>query len=146
MFGCYGKLLEGFQFVLPSTTDRLTVPQKYWIAFQIENLTVLHHKKNLGKGAALITGFRHILAEFIDIDAVLTLDGDGQHDPSLIPLFIEEFERSKPELAYGNRFANRQGMPWHRAILNELSIGLSPEFAARRFLIRNAGSAFIPGN
>lgn len=90
-------------------------------SLQIENLTVLHHKKNLGKGAALITGFRHILAEFIDIDAVLTLDGDGQHDPSLIPLFIEEFERSKPELAYGNRFANRQGMPWHRAILNELS-------------------------
>jgi glycosyltransferase involved in cell wall biosynthesis len=86
-----------------------------------QNLTVLHHEKNLGKGAALITGFRYILSHFLDIDAVITLDGDGQHDASLIPLFLEEFEKNLPDLIYGNRFALRQGMPWHREILNGLS-------------------------
>lgn len=86
-----------------------------------KNLTILQHEKNLGKGTALITGFRLILSNFLDIDAVVTLDGDGQHDPALIRLFIEEFEKNSPDLIYGNRFAHREGMPWHREILNGLS-------------------------
>jgi glycosyltransferase involved in cell wall biosynthesis len=87
----------------------------------IANVTLLRHPKNEGKGRALITGFRHVLANMLDIDGVLTLDGDGQHDPSLIPDFIDAFEKNQPDLIYGNRFANRTGMPWHRAMLNGLS-------------------------
>jgi glycosyltransferase involved in cell wall biosynthesis len=90
-------------------------------SLNLPNVTVLRHKKNCGKGKALVAGFRHVLSTLKDIDAVFTLDGDGQHDPSLIPLFIEEFEKNAPDLIYGNRFANRQGMPWDRAMLNGLS-------------------------
>jgi len=100
-----------------STDNTLEVME----SLRIDNLKVLHHDRNLGKGAALITGFRYILANNIDIDAVLTLDGDGQHDPALIPSFVEEFERNAPDLIYGNRFAKQQGMPLHRGILNQLS-------------------------
>jgi hypothetical protein len=35
--------------------------------------------------------------------AVVTLDADGQHDPAEIPLFVEAFERSRPELVIGRR-------------------------------------------
>lgn len=104
-----------------------------------ENLVVLRLEKNLGKGAALITGFRYILSHFLDIDAVITLDGDGQHDPSLIPHFAEEFEKNSPDLIYGNRFASRQGMPWHREILNALSNKMMSRICRRPILDSQCG-------
>jgi glycosyltransferase involved in cell wall biosynthesis len=105
----------------------------------ITNLKVLHHDENLGKGAALITGFRHILANSLDIDGVVTLDGDGQHDPEQIFLFIEEFERNIPDLIYGNRFANRKGMPWHRGVLNELSNSFISRICHQKILDSQCG-------
>lgn len=42
--------------------------------------TVLHHSANLGKGAALKTGIRHVLDEWPGED-VVTADADGQHTP-----------------------------------------------------------------
>lgn len=42
-------------------------------------LTLLHHRRNRGKGAALKTAFRYILSERPDILGVVTADGDGQH-------------------------------------------------------------------
>src|SRR5512134_1408101 len=41
--------------------------------------TVLRHEQNLGKGAALNTGFRE--ARGLDPDIVIVLDADGQHMP-----------------------------------------------------------------
>ncbi|MBI3750185.1 MAG: glycosyltransferase family 2 protein [Chloroflexi bacterium] len=48
--------------------------------------TVLTQRPNQGKGAALRAGFRHALAA--GADAVVTLDGDGQHDPAEIPRLL----------------------------------------------------------
>lgn len=62
---------------------------------------VLVHAKNLGKGAALKTGFRHGLES--EIDAVITLDADGQHRPSDLPLFIEGAMESEADLLVGSR-------------------------------------------
>ena len=45
---------------------------------------LLEHPLNLGKGAALQTGFQYILQK--DYQVVITLDADGQHDPSAMPL------------------------------------------------------------
>ena len=42
-------------------------------------VTVLRHAVNLGKGAALKTGFNHILLAFPDCVGVVTADADGQH-------------------------------------------------------------------
>lgn len=46
-----------------------------------ENITVLRHKSNRGKGAALKTAFRYILDNCTEDFAVITVDGDGQHLP-----------------------------------------------------------------
>lgn len=43
---------------------------------------VLRHATNIGKGGALRTGFR--AAELLGADAIVTLDGDGQHEPQEI--------------------------------------------------------------
>lgn len=42
-------------------------------------VTVLRHAVNLGKGAALKTGFNHALLAFPDMAGVVTADADGQH-------------------------------------------------------------------
>src|SRR5437762_2142979 len=48
--------------------------------------TVIRQVPNQGKGAALRTGFRAALE--LGSEAVITLDGDGQHDPGEIPAFL----------------------------------------------------------
>lgn len=83
--------------------------------------TVLRHERNMGKGAALLTGFRYLMEKVKDVPAVITLDGDGQHDPSLIPQFREAFQSQGAELVYGNRMSNPGRMPWHRRQLNAIS-------------------------
>ncbi|MCL2037186.1 MAG: glycosyltransferase family 2 protein [Oscillospiraceae bacterium] len=42
-------------------------------------VNVLHHEKNLGKGAALKNAFAYIRENLPDIKSIVTVDGDGQH-------------------------------------------------------------------
>lgn len=56
---------------------------------------------NQGKGAALRTGFARAIA--VDHAAVVTLDGDGQHDPAELPRFIEKYQATQADLIIGNR-------------------------------------------
>ena len=78
--------------------------------------TVLRQVLNAGKGAALRTGFGYALEH--GVDAVVTLDGDGQHDPDEIPSFVAAFEASHVDLIIGRRdFAS---MPLVRRVSNTL--------------------------
>ncbi len=82
---------------------------------------VLEQRPNQGKGAALRTGFAAVLAS--DAAAAITLDGDGQHDPSEIPTFLAALARRvdaglPTELVVGRRDFTR--MPVVRRIANSL--------------------------
>jgi glycosyltransferase involved in cell wall biosynthesis len=55
--------------------------------------TVVTHEVNRGKGAALMTGFRHLAAE--GFTHALTLDADGQHLPHEVPKLVAA-ARSEP--------------------------------------------------
>ncbi len=71
---------------------------------------VLEQRPNAGKGAALRAGFRHALAA--GYDGAVTLDGDGQHDPAEIPLFLEAFgAAATPNAAAGGPVGH--GEPAH---------------------------------
>src|SRR3954452_2267727 len=78
----------------------------------------LRQGPNQGKGAALRAGFRLALDE--GLDAVVTLDGDGQQDPAELPRFVDAFStRSpRPELIVGQRDFRR--MPPGRQLSNLL--------------------------
>lgn len=88
---------------------------------------VIRQSPNQGKGAALRTGFKAALAD--GADAVITLDGDGQHDPGEIPEFLAALARRKEaglptELIVGKRDFSR--MPPVRRLANWLgTAGLS---------------------
>ncbi len=77
---------------------------------------VIRHLNNRGKGEALKTGFRFLLAR--GFDAVLTLDADGQHDPDDIPTLVSRFEEATAGIVIGTRMAGRSKIPRYRLIPN----------------------------
>jgi glycosyltransferase involved in cell wall biosynthesis len=78
--------------------------------------TVIVQRPNRGKGAALRTGFARAIAD--GYDAVVTLDADGQHDPTEIPRFVDAFAAGRPDLIVGRRDFRR--MPPVRRLSNEI--------------------------
>lgn len=80
---------------------------------------VIFNAVNQGVGGAMIAGYRKALADGADI--VVKIDGDGQMDPSLIPLFVSPIERGVADYTKGNRFysiENLEGMPFVRLLGN----------------------------
>ncbi len=76
----------------------------------IEGITVINHDKNLGKGAAIITGFSE--AQKI-ADWAVTIDADGQHNPDNIFNLIKAIDRNDRPIIIGRR-ENMFGpdVPW----------------------------------
>jgi glycosyltransferase involved in cell wall biosynthesis len=66
-------------------------------------VTVLRHAENLGKGAALKTGMRHILRKHPHATGVVTADADGQHLPADIQRVCRRLEESPGSLIMGVR-------------------------------------------
>jgi glycosyltransferase involved in cell wall biosynthesis len=78
--------------------------------------TVIELSPNQGKGAALRAGFRTLLDQ--GVDAAITLDADGQHDPAEIPGFLTALADDAPDLVVGRRDFGR--MPPVRRLSNRL--------------------------
>ena len=57
---------------------------------------VVSHEANKGYGAAIRTCFNY--AKENNFDVMVILDGDGQHDPSYIPDFIEAMKINKADV------------------------------------------------
>ncbi len=75
-----------------------------------EGITVLRHEKNLGKGAALLTGFAAMAGE---ADWAVTLDADGQHDPEDVPGMIRAIPPGLRPIIIGRREDMVGGdVPW----------------------------------
>lgn len=64
--------------------------------------TVLRHSRNMGVGAAIITGVNY--AQKLNPDIVVTLDADGQHKPEEIPRLIRLVVAGKADCVVGTRF------------------------------------------
>lgn len=75
---------------------------------------VLRQVPNQGKGAALRAGFARAIAD--GVLAVVTLDGDGQHDPAELSGFVEAEREHPVELIVGKRDFGR--MPLVRRLSN----------------------------
>lgn len=77
---------------------------------------VLRHGVNMGKGAALATGFAYAAEKKFEF--VITMDSDGQHDPEDIPVFIRAFDEGRGSVIAGNRMENTENMPFVRRLTN----------------------------
>ena len=62
---------------------------------------VVSHPVNAGQGAALQTGY--LVAERLGVDVVVTLDADGQHDPTQMARLVEPIVRDEADFVVGSR-------------------------------------------
>ncbi len=67
--------------------------------------TVISHKKNEGYGASIITLFDRARQENADI--MVTIDGDGQHNPDQIPLLLDTLKENSVDVVIGSRFLDK---------------------------------------
>ncbi len=79
-------------------------------------VTLLRHPARRGKGEALRTGFREALSR--GYEAVLTMDGDGQHAPEDIPRILDAALSHSEHIVIGARLLNRVQQPTGRRLAN----------------------------
>ena len=75
---------------------------------------VIVHKKNKGKSAAIRTGFQYALLN--NFDYVITIDGDGQHNPEEIPILLKNVLENGNDISIGFRYGSNTEMPLWRKI------------------------------
>ena len=63
---------------------------------------VIKHYNNLGKGVSLKDAF----AEVRGYDIVVTIDGDGQHNPNEMPELMRPIREGRADLVNGSRYLN----------------------------------------
>jgi hypothetical protein len=79
---------------------------------------VIRHPRRLGKGQAILSGMA--AAAIRGATAVVTLDGDGQHDPADIPRLKAAADACPDALVIGSRL--RQARELERGRLNALQV------------------------
>lgn len=67
-----------------------------------QDVQVLTHAENRGYGAALCSAFSFARTE--NFDTLITIDCDGQHQPSLIPQLVETMQTSGVDILSGSRY------------------------------------------
>jgi glycosyltransferase involved in cell wall biosynthesis len=75
-------------------------------------LRVIHHERNLGYGAALITGFQNAKKEL-----VFYTDGDGQYDVRELHNLLA---RLKPNVDLVNGYKVKRADAWHRILIGAI--------------------------
>jgi glycosyltransferase involved in cell wall biosynthesis len=83
------------------------------------DLLLITHPKNKGKGTALKSGLS--LAKKKGFRYAVTIDSDGQHFASDIPLFINEIEKNPDFLLVGARNLEAENMPGKNTFANKFS-------------------------
>jgi len=82
-------------------------------------VTLLRHDERRGKGEALRHGFREALRQ--GYDAVLTMDGDGQHLAGDIPRIVAVAQRYPQHIVIGARLLDRAQQPKSRRRANAVA-------------------------
>jgi glycosyltransferase involved in cell wall biosynthesis len=79
-----------------------------------EDLQVLYHQRNQGKGAALKTGFEHASG-----DVIIIQDADLEYNPDEYRYLLQPIIEDRADVVYGSRFkiSEEADSPfWHKAV------------------------------
>ena len=91
----------------------------------VDNIRVIYHEKNQGKGAALRTGFQHTSG-----DVIIVQDADLEYDPAEYPKLIQPIIENRADVVFGSRFigdSHRVLYYWH-SVANKMLTTLSNWF------------------
>ncbi len=80
------------------------------------SIKIYYHEVNMGKGAALVTGFQQATS-----DIFLIQDADDEYDPREYPRLIRPIKEGKSPVVYGSRFlgGERKAMYFWNMIANK---------------------------
>ena len=96
--------------------DDCSTDNSYSIARELERshreVKVFRHEQNSGKGAALRTGFKYAIGEYVAVQ-----DADLEYDPNDLKRLISPLVEGKADVVFGSRFlstgAHRVLYFWH---------------------------------
>lgn len=135
-----GKLMKNFAVVIPAYNETLTITQVVSEALQLTSLVIVVNDAsqdntaelvqktdailvdlpiNGGKAKALQAGFEKSLS--FGVEAIVTLDGDAQHNPFEIPKLLAHYEKNPKDLCIASRLKDRQNAPRSRRIANGIA-------------------------
>ncbi|QRR00927.1 DUF2062 domain-containing protein [Dyadobacter sandarakinus] len=97
-----------------STDGTLLILSTYGV-----KIRVLHNVENRGKGYSLRRGFKEAL--ILGYENVITIDSDGQHLPSDIPVFVEAAAAHPGAVIMGSRNMEQEGVPGRSSFGNKFS-------------------------
>ena len=88
---------------------------------QLNSLPVqlLRNEQNLGKAATLWKGLQHALKQ--GVEQIITLDGEGQHQPEDIPALLTAAEGNPDHLIIAARLKDNERAPRARLIANRIA-------------------------
>lgn len=82
-------------------------------------ITLISHPQNQGKAVSLQSGFREALR--LGADQVVTLDGDGQHEPKEIPQLLQAAAQDPDSVIIAARLKQRESAPKLRLFANRFA-------------------------
>jgi UDP-N-acetylglucosamine---dolichyl-phosphate N-acetylglucosaminyltransferase len=106
---------QGFEHIV--VVDDGSKDESYYLA-SAHDVLALRLKINRGKGAAVKTGI--MAANLLDADVVVTMDGDGQHDPADLSALIEPILQDQADVVLGSRLLHREEMPKIKRLANSV--------------------------
>lgn len=68
-----------------------------------QNITLIEHDRNFGKGASIRTALEHVTG-----DIVIIQDADLEYDPADYLKLVQPIMEDKADIVYGTRFAGRK--------------------------------------
>ena len=104
------RRLHPHVLVIDDGSTRL--PDDFDNILQTNDIRLIRHPQNCGKGVALQTALKDLHERHVDY--MITLDADGQHSPSDIPAFIDLLEKegqNRDLLVIGTRDFNTPNVP-----------------------------------
>tara|TARA_B100001123_G_C15303142_1_gene1021725 strand:+ start:1575 stop:2297 length:723 start_codon:yes stop_codon:yes gene_type:complete len=93
-------------------------------SFKFKKLYYFHRGKKLGRGSAVIFGFKKILKKNVNINCFVEMDADMSHSPKELLRNISFFYKNSLDLLIGSRYLQKSKIinwPISRRILSKLS-------------------------
>ncbi|MCF0041640.1 DUF2062 domain-containing protein [Dyadobacter fanqingshengii] len=111
-------LFSGDQDII-AVNDGSTDRTPYQLMKYGSRLTVIDYILNTGKGHALRAGFKQAIA--MGYANAITIDSDGQHQVSDIPIFLEAAAKNPGAVIMGSRDMEQEGVPGKSSFGNKFS-------------------------
>ena len=116
------KRLNCLILIVDDSTNQTT--KKLLSRNKFKNVKYYHRGKRLGRGSAVIFGFRKLLKIKKDIDCLIEMDADMSHSPGELKRNIAYFYKNSFGLLIGSRYLPKSKIinwPLSRRILSKLS-------------------------